>query len=182
MRLQCRALNLERKDYNFRDERVVAVLGHNPVNRSIFGPEGLGKIQIPVLIGAGSYDPATPFVFEQLSSFTWLNSPNKYLAMQEGQAHIDVSGIDGGISEVIESVEELSLPETQLLNDYSNATTLLFFENYVANNKDYLPFIQSSYLQYLSQGQEFKTYLISGASSEQLVEAIEQFIRKEGIE
>ena len=102
--------------------------------------------------------------------------------MQEGQAHIDVSGIDGGISEVIESVEEFSLPETQLLSDYSNATTLLFFENYVANNEDYLPFIQSSYLEYLSQGQEFKTYLISRASSEQLVEAIEQFIRQEGIE
>ena len=182
LRLQCRALNLERKDYNFRDERVVAVLGHNPVNRSIFGPDGLGKIEIPVLIGAGSYDPATPFVFEQLSSFTWLNSSNKYLAMQEGQAHVDVSGIDGGISEVIESVEKLSLPETKLLSDYSNATTLLFFENYVANNEDYLPFIQSSYLQYLSQGQEFKTYLISRASSEQLVEAIEQFIRQEGIE
>ncbi|MDJ0680062.1 MAG: alpha/beta hydrolase [Xenococcaceae cyanobacterium MO_167.B52] len=182
LRLQCRALNLERKDYNFRDERVVAVLGHNPVNRSIFGPDGLGKIEIPVLIGAGSYDPATPFVFEQLSSFTWLNSSNKYLAMQEGQAHVDVSGIDGGISEVIESVEKLSLPETKLLSDYSNATTLLFFENYVANNEDYLPFIQSSYLEYLSQGQEFKTYLISRASSEQLVEAIEQFIRQEGIE
>ncbi len=182
LRLQCRALNLERKNYNFRDERVVAVLGHNPVNRSIFGPEGLGKIEIPVLIGAGSYDPATPFVFEQLSSFTWLNSSNKYLAMQEGQAHVDVSGIDGGISEVIESVEKLSLPETKLLSDYSNATTLLFFENYVANNEDYLPFIQSSYLEYLSQGQEFKTYLISRASSEQLVEAIEQFIRQEGIE
>ena len=181
LRLQCRALNLERKDYNFRDERVVAVLGHNPVNRSIFGPEGMGKIQIPVLMGAGSYDPATPFVFEQLSSFTWLNSTNKYLGMQEGQAHVDVSAMDGGISEVIESVEEISVPETQLLDDYSNATTLAFFEVYVANNEDYLPFMQSSYLQYLSEGQEFKTYLISEASSDKLVEAIEQFNREEGI-
>ncbi len=181
LRLQCRALNLERKDYNFRDERVVAALGHNPVNRSIFGPQGMGKIQIPVLMGAGSYDPATPFVFEQLSSFTWLNSPNKYLVMQEGQAHVDVSAMDGGMSEVIESVEELSVPETQLLEDYSNGTILAFSEVYVANNEDYLPFMQSSYLQYLSEGQEFKTYLISETSSEKLVEEIEQFNREEGI-
>ncbi len=181
LRLQCRALNLERKDYNFRDERVVAVLGHNPVNRSIFGPEGMGKIQIPVLMGAGSYDPATPFVFEQLRSFTWLNSPNKYLVLQEGQAHVDVSAMDGGISEVIESVEAISVPETQLLDDYSNATTLAFFEKYVANNEEYFPFLQSSYLQYLSQGQEFKTYLISEASSDKLVEAIEKFNREEGL-
>ena len=182
LRLQCRALKLERKDYNFRDERVVAVLAHNPVNRSIFGPEGMGQIQIPVLMGAGSYDPATPFVFEQLRSFIWLNSPNKYLMMQEGQAHVDVSAMDGGMSEVIESVEEISVPETQLLDDYSNATTLAFFEVYVANNEDFLPFMQSSYLQYLSEGQEFKTYLISRDSSEKLLETMDQFNREEGIQ
>ncbi len=182
LRLQCRALNLERKEYNFRDERVVAVLGHNPVNRSIFGPQGLSQIQIPVLMGAGSYDPATPFVFEQLRSFTWLTTLNKYLLLQEGQAHVDVSAMDGGMSEVIESVEDLAIPETQLLADYTNATILTFSEVYVANNEDYLPFMQSSYLEYLSEGQEFKTYLITEASSEKLLEAIEQFRRDEGLE
>ena len=181
LRLQCRALKLERNEYNFRDERVVAVLGHNPVNRSIFGPQGMGQIQIPVLMGAGSYDPATPFVFEQLRSFTWLTTPNKYLAMQEGQAHVDVSAMDGGISEVIESVEELTVPETQLLDDYTNATILAFSEVYVANNEDFRPFMQSSYLEYLSEGQEFKTFLITEASSEKLVEAIDQFNRDEGL-
>ncbi|MDJ0899666.1 MAG: alpha/beta hydrolase [Xenococcus sp. MO_188.B8] len=181
LRLQCRALNLERKDYNFRDERVVAAIGHNPVNRSIFGPKGMGQIQIPVLMGAGSYDPATPFVFEQLGSFTWLNSPNKYLVLQEGQAHVDISAMDGGISEVIESIEELTVPETQLLDYYTNATMLAFSKVYLDQNEDYLPFLQSSYLQYLSEGQEFKTYLISEASSEKLVEAIEQFNREAGI-
>ena len=179
--LQCRALDLERKEYNFRDERVVAALAHNPVNRSIFGPEGLGNIEIPVLMGAGSYDPATPFVFEQLRSFTWLNSPNKYLALQEGQAHVDVSAMDGGMSEVIESVEELTVPETQLLDDYTNATILAFAEVYVADNKDYRPFLQSSYLQYLSEGQEFSTYLISETSSKELSTAIDDFNRKEGL-
>ncbi len=182
LRLQCRALNLERKDYNFRDERVVAVLGHNPVNRSIFGPQGLSQIQIPVLMGAGSYDPATPFVFEQLGSFTWLTTPNKYLLLQEGQAHVDVSAMDGGISEVIESVEEVTVPETQLLDDYTNATILAFSEVYVANNEDYRPFLQSSYLEYLSEGQEFKTFLITEASSEKLLDAIEQFRSDEGLE
>ena len=179
--LQCRALDLERKDYNFRDERVVAVLGHNPVNRAIFGPEGLSQIQIPVLMGAGSYDPATPFIFEQLGSFTWLTTPDKYLLLQEGQAHVDISAIDGGLSEVIESIDELTIPETQLLNDYTNATILAFSEVYLANNEDYRPFMQSSYLDYLSEGQDFKTFLITEASSEKLVEAIDQFNREEGL-
>ena len=173
--LQCQALDLERQNYNFRDERVVAVIGHNPVNRSIFGPAGLSKIKIPVLMGAGSYDPATPFVFEQLGSFTWLTTPNKYLIMLEGQTHLDLSLIDGGMSEVIESVEELTLPEPQLLQQYAYATLVAFAELYIVNNEDYLPYLQSSYLEYLSQNQDFKAYLISEASSDKLADEIKQF-------
>lgn len=180
--LQCRALDLERKPYNLRDERVVAVLAHNPVNRSIFGPKGLSQIKIPVLLGAGSYDPATPFIFEQLGSFTWLTTPDKYLVLQEGEAHVDLSRMDAGVSEMIASVDKFNLPEPQLLHTYSQATKLAFAEVYVANNADYRPYLQSSYLTYLSQGQEFKTYLISNASSEKLTQAIEQFQREEEIE
>ena len=58
---------------------------------------------------------------------------------------------------------------------------LAFSKVYLDQNEDYLPFLQSSYLQYLSEGQEFKTYLISEASSQKLAEAIEQFTREEGI-
>ena len=179
--LQCQALDLERQDYNFRDERVAAVVGHNPVNRSIFGPEGLSQIKIPVLLGAGSYDPATPFVFEQLSSFTWLTTPNKYLMLLEGQAHIDISALDGGMSEVIESVEKLTLPEPQLLQEYDHATSVAFAQVYVTGNEDYLPYLESSYLDYLSQEQNFKAYLISEASSDQLADAIKQFRLEEGL-
>ena len=180
--LQCRALDLERKTYNFRDERVIAVLAHNPVNRSIFGPEGLSQIQIPVLLGSGSYDPATPFVFEQLGSFTWLSVPDKYLVLQEGQTHVDISQLDAGASEMIDSFAKVTLPQTQLLDDYSNATMLAFSEVHIAKNADYRPYLQSSYLAYLSQEQEFKSYLISNASSEKLSQAIEQFKRDNDIQ
>ena len=180
--LQCRALDLERKTYNFRDERVIAVLAHNPVNRSIFGPEGLSQIQIPVLLGSGSYDPATPFVFEQLGSFTWLSVPDKYLVLEEGQTHVDISQLDAGASEMIDSFAKVTLPKTQLLDDYSNATMLAFSEVHIANNADYRPYLQSSYLAYLSQEQEFKSYLISNASSEKLSQAIEQFKRDNDIQ
>ncbi len=180
--LQCQALNLERKDYNFRDERVAAVIAHNPVNRSIFGPQGLSKIQIPLLLGAGSYDPATPFVFEQLRSFTWLTPPNKYLVLEEGQAHVDISNLDGGLSETIKSVDKLTLPDKQLIENYGHSTGLAFSEVYVAQNQEYLSYLQSSYLQYLSKEQDFKTYLITEASSEKLVDEIEKFVREENLD
>ncbi|XTZ20130.1 MAG: hypothetical protein ACQZ3M_00985 [cyanobacterium endosymbiont of Rhopalodia fuxianensis] len=67
--LQCRALKLKRKDDNFRDQRIQAVYAINPVNASIFGEQGLNNIIIPTFIGAGNYDPATPFAFEQARLF-----------------------------------------------------------------------------------------------------------------
>jgi predicted dienelactone hydrolase len=179
--LQCRALELEQKQYNFRDERVKAVIGANPVNRAIFGPEGLGKIKIPTLIAGGNYDPATPFVFEQVRSFPWLQTPDKYLIMMEGQAHLDFSQLDAGMTEMIKSIGELTLPSPDLLEDYSNAMTLAFFEVHIANNPKYRIYLQPSYFKHLSEGQDFKAFLITGNSSDKLTEIIERFKGERGL-
>ncbi len=173
--LQCRALQIERKDYNFQDERVKAVYALNPVNASILGPQGLAKINIPIFIGSGSYDPATPFVFEQVRSFPWLTTENRYLLLQEGQAHVDFSAMDGGLSDLIETVDDLTLPSPELLDNYTNATMLAFFEVYISQNSDYAPYLQSSYTQYLSEDEEFQAHLITKDSSEALQEMIEKF-------
>jgi predicted dienelactone hydrolase len=177
--LQCRALELPRQDYNFRDPRVKAVLAANPVNSSIFGPEGLGKIEIPVWIGAGSYDPATPFVFEQARSFPWLKTPHKYLGMMEGQAHVDFSVLDAGFTELLDTTDIL-LPSPQLISAYGDSSMVAFFEVYIANNEDYRPFLRPSYSAYLSQDQPFKFYVITEASSEQLEEDLKKYKSEHG--
>jgi predicted dienelactone hydrolase len=100
--LQCRALNLTGSKTSFRDPRVTAIMARNPLNSSIFGRQGLGKITIPTFLIAGSYDIATPVVFEQMFSFPWLvNTPTSYLGLIEGQAHVDTSKIDAGVGELV---------------------------------------------------------------------------------
>ncbi len=179
--LQCRALKLEQKEYNFKDERVKAVFVVNPVNSGIFSHKSLAKIDIPVFIGAGSYDPATPFIFEQVTSYPRLKVPNKYLQLQEGQAHVDFSQLDAGITDMLETTIDLTLPSPQLLDGYTNSMMLSFFEVYVNNNSEYKPFLQSVYADYISQGQEFKTHLITGKSSDELNQSIDDFIRDNNI-
>ncbi len=173
--LQCRALKLPRQVYNFRDPRVASVIATNPVNSSIFGSQGLSKIQIPVMLGSGSYDPATPAVFEQVRSFNWLTSRDRYLGLAEGQAHVDFSELDAGALSMLESFEDLTLPSPDLLNNYADSLSLAFFEFYIANNPKYRPYLQASYSTYLSQGEQFKLFLISAASSEQFRQAIAKF-------
>ena len=173
--LQCRALKLERKSYDFRDERVQAVIALNPVNATIFGEKGMSQIKIPIGMGAGSYDPATPFIFEQVRSFPWITSPERYLVLEEGQTHVDISELDGGGSKLLNMLPKVQLPSPQLITDYSRAMTLAFFEVYIAKNSDYLPYLNPAYAAYLSEGQEFKAFMITGASTEELEEAIAKF-------
>ncbi|MEM8779567.1 MAG: dienelactone hydrolase, partial [Cyanobacteria bacterium P01_G01_bin.49] len=178
--VQCRALKLERKAYDFRDNRVKAIVAANPVNSSIFGKKGLSQIEIPVLIGAGNYDPATPAVFEQVRSFPWFTTPNKYLVLIEGQAHIDFSNLDAGITDLINSVPELTLPNPELLSQYTNALMLAFFQTHLVNNSDYRVYLQANYTNYLSQKEIFKSYLITKESSDSLSQAIRRFQRQNG--
>ena len=178
--LQCRALSLPRQTYKFRDPRVKAVLGGNPVNSAIFGQKGLEQIQIPLMFVSGNLDPATPGVFEQLRSFMWLTTPNKYLALAEGQAHVDFSKLDPGIASALESVTHYTLPSPDLLHSYRDAMFLAFFEVYIANNAQFRPYLQSSYAAYLSQNERFKLFLISSDSEPGMKQAIEDFRAKEG--
>jgi len=173
--LQCRALRIPLEKYNFRDERVKVVIAFNPVNSSIFGSMGLGKIEIPVLVKAGSYDPATPAIFEQIRSFPWFKTTDSYLLLVEGQAHLDFSVVDAGITNLFESIAGLNLPPPDLVDRYENATSLAFLEVHLLKNKDYRPYLQASYLAYLSQEQSFKSYLISSFSSRKLERSLRKF-------
>jgi predicted dienelactone hydrolase len=168
--LECRALELPRQVYNFRDDRVTAVFAANPVNRSIFGPRGIGKITIPILLGSGSYDPAANPIFEQAVPFTWLKTPNKYLAMVEGQAHVNFTQLDPGIQKTLDSVGALTLPSQNLIGNYAGALLVSFFEVYTAGNDRFRPFLSSEYAEYLSQSEQFKLDLITAASSDELTD------------
>lgn len=174
--LQCRALQLSSQSYNFRDERIRAVMAANPVNASIFGEAGLNELKVPTAVIAGSYDPATPFVFEQVRSFPWIDTPNKYLVLEEGQAHVDISTLDLGISRLLDRIPSLNLPSPELLNNYSEAIAVAFFQVYVANDEQYRPYLNPAYTAYLSEGEEFKAFMITQESVDELEQAINQHV------
>ena len=175
MLMQCRVLQLPRQAYTFRDPRVKAVIAVNPVNYAVFGPTGLGQITIPTLLVGGSDDPATPVVFEQTQSFPLLGSPIKYLALAEGQAHINLANLDAGMTHTLNSIQAISLANPLLLEQYADAMFLAFFETYIVGNSAYQPYMQSAYADYLSRDQKFKLFVISAASNQALKTAIAEF-------
>jgi predicted dienelactone hydrolase len=183
--LQCQALQLPSQTYDFRDARVKAVIATNPVSSAVFGPKGLANINIPILIFGGGYDPATPFVFEQLQTFNRLTASSKYLALVPSQTHVDISSMDAGLSRLIGSIPNLKLAKKELLGSYGNAEALAFIGAALQNDPGYSSYMKSpaNYASYLSQTQpnESRLYVISSASQGAINEAVAQFRQTEGI-
>ena len=177
--VQCQALNLPEQDYALKDDRVAAIVILNPVNSLIYGTEGLGKVKVPVMVGAGSHDPATPFVYEQLRSFPWIGDQSqpidKYLVLLEGQTHIDISRLDGGITAAINGLNLVTLPEENVVSEYGYPLGFAFFNTYLRSQKDYNIYLQSTYAQYLSQGKDFPAFLLTSQSESQLIEALKEY-------
>ena len=162
--LQCQALDLPRQPYTFRDPRVNSVLLINPVNSSIFGPEGLAAVTVPVMIIAGSHDPATPAVFEQFRTFPWYSTAHRFLVLIEGQAHVDLSALDAGLSHLLTTVPGLALAEPEVIERYMNAIGLAFVGRYVARRPEYDLYLRSGYATYLSQSEAFRAFMVNTES------------------
>ncbi len=153
--LQCRALELPRKDYNFRDQRVTSALVINPVTSAVFGAKGLSNITIPVFLAAGSSDPATPAAIEQLQAFVWINTDDKYFALVEGQAHVNFSKLDAQMQAVLDSLPDLTLPNQKIIDTYGNSLLVAFAEVYTAKNEQFSPYLSSSYAKHISKGPNY---------------------------
>lgn len=177
--LQCQALELPRETYNFRDPRVNSVLLVNPVNSSVFGPEGLAAVKVPVLVIAGSHDPATPAVFEQFRTFPWYTTENRSLALIEGQAHIDFSALDAGLSHLLSTLPGLTLAEPEVIDRYMNALGLAFVGRYVARRPEYGLYLRSGYDSYLSQGEPFRLFMVNAGTEvdQQLIIPLDERLR-----
>ncbi|MGB3308860.1 MAG: alpha/beta hydrolase [Nodosilinea sp.] len=173
--LQCQALELPQQTYSFRDPRINSVLLVNPVNSSVFGPEGLAAVAVPVMVIAGSYDPATPAVFEQFRTFPWYTTESRSLALIEGQAHIDLSALDAGLSNLLTSLPGLTLAEPEVIDRYLNALSLAFVGRYVSRRPEYSLYLRSTYAGYLSQGELFNLFMVNAGIEvdQELLEPLE---------
>ncbi|MCC3422988.1 MAG: alpha/beta hydrolase [Microcoleus sp. PH2017_01_SCD_O_A] len=141
--LQCRARSLDRNQYNFGDPRVKAAIAINPIVSSILGETNLSKIQIPVMVIAGTADTVAPALLEQIQPFTWLTSPNKYLVLMNNGTHF--STIDQSPQSVFLPPAQAIGPEPALARRYLNGLSLAFMESYLNNKSKFRPYLEPNY-------------------------------------
>lgn len=142
---QCTLLDLpEETPLAVADERVSAVVALNPLTSSIFGMGGLQKIQIPVMIMAGTNDYVAPALPEQIEPFNWLTTEHKKLVVMEGGTHF--SFLDRQTQSVLPFSEGLTGPDPITAREPTRALSLAFFNRHLQNQPEAEQFLNQVYL------------------------------------
>ena len=147
--LQCRAAVLPTINYNLSDPRVKAVIAINPITSSVFGQSQLNQIKVPTMIVAGNADTVAPALPEQIIPFTWLQTPDRYLALIDRGTHFSVLGESQ--DEAVPVPPEVIGPSPPLARRYMSALSLAFFQTYIANQASFRPYLSAAYARSLSQ-------------------------------
>ena len=159
MVLECRALELldqpevvqQLGETGTQDERVKMVMAFATVS-NLLGPRGISRIDVPVMMFSGAFDIVTPVVPQQVSAFSWLTEPERYLYLAENTSH------SPGITRLTSNWFNLDQHVDQGVDDalvmtraINKSLIVAFSQVYVAERPEYTPFLSSTYVDALSQ-------------------------------
>ncbi|MBD1913887.1 MULTISPECIES: alpha/beta hydrolase [unclassified Leptolyngbya] len=147
---QCRALELspEQLAMPLADERVTAIYLFFPFGRSLFGPDGMAKVQIPLFWQATDLDILTPLLEEHLPTYGWITAEDRYLAISRGLPHARLT---------LDVLRQLTpIPDEwprlrDVTQTYQEAMAIAFFETYIREDERYRTLLQQDYTQVLTE-------------------------------
>jgi predicted dienelactone hydrolase len=165
--LECRALELRDDPAVVRqlgvegvgDDRVKAVMAFAPVSH-LFGPQGTGRIQVPTVILGGAFDMVTRVVPQQVTAFSWLTTPEKYLYLYENTSHTpELTRLVDSMFHVYRNFDQSVEEALELNRDTSKTLALAFVQVYLRGDRRYEPFLSSAYIEAVSQA-PFRRHLV----------------------
>lgn len=170
--LQCQATGLERPHPLLQDARVKSIFIMNPVGSVLFGPAGYQRITIPVMMVGSAADTVAPAFPEQIQPFTWLATPERYLALIGFGTHFSVIGDVGSADQPIAIPSDIVGPRPDLAQYYMRTLALAYFHLTLNQDERFRPMVQAAFLQTLSNG-PYALYLSTTLSQEGLEAALQ---------
>jgi predicted dienelactone hydrolase len=145
---QCRALELPEAIPDLKDDRISAVYLFVPFGRSLFGQTGIRQVTVPVLWEATDEDFLTPLVLEQIPTFSWLTTADRYLVVSKGLPHARINlDIINGLTNRKREWSQLR----SITQNYHNALSVAFFKAHVAEDDTYQIYLNAAYTQALTE-------------------------------
>lgn len=168
--IQCRAINLEPKDYDLKDPRVKAILTLNPIGGStMFNRVGMRSLNVPVMIFASGDDTIAPTVPEQLFPFTWLNGVDKYLAIVPKATHF--SFLEKSNKGVLNIPSSLIGVDPSFAHPYVKSLSVAFFKTYLSSQPKFRAYLTATYAKTISRD-PLPVNLVTSFSEQQLIESL----------
>lgn len=144
--LQCQAEAATAEPVSLKDDRIQAVLAINPIGSALFGKAGYGQLDVPVMLVAATADTIAPALPEQIEPFTWLQTPERYLALTGRTTHFSM--IAAGLGPTPIPVPfTLEGGNSVLAQRYLQTFSLAFFQKHLRQNLDYAPALTARYMQ-----------------------------------
>ncbi|WP_421659589.1 alpha/beta hydrolase [Leptothermofonsia sp. ETS-13] len=167
--LQCLNTELPYFDVSLlKEPRIKAAIAMSPFTSLVFGPEGMGTIQVPTMILGGSRDIVTPFVLEQVHPFLWLKTKEKYLVNIHLAGHTAMDGTGGDVNPEPGTISILlSGPEPTLAREYVKALNLVFMQVYVGDRPEYRAYLNAAYALSIARP-PLQLHLVNSLTPEQL--------------
>lgn len=168
--IQCRAINLEPKDYDLKDPRVKAIFTLNPIGGStMFNREGLRPLNLPVMIFASGDDMIAPTVPEQLFPFTWIKGADKYLAIVPQATHF--SFLEKSEKGVLNIPLSLIGVDPSFAHPYVKSLSVAFFQTYLSNQPEFRAYLTAAYAKTISRD-PLPLNLVTSFPEDQLEQAL----------
>jgi predicted dienelactone hydrolase len=167
--LQCQALQLATPAVKLQDTRIKAVIALNPFGSGLMGQSSYQKIQVPLMIIASSNDTAAPALLEQFQPFTWLTTPQKYLALMNRATHFSTSGEVAPGSEGLPIPAQAIGPNPAVSRRYLKALSIAFLKTYLMKKPEYQLYLSSAYAQSISVS-PFQLSVLRSLSVDQLTQ------------
>lgn len=169
--LECQARFLPPRNYTLRDDRIKAVFVTHPLGGFLYGPEGMGKITVPLLMVAGSHDIVAPVVTEQIHPYIWLQSEPKYLALLDMGTHFSSKPgrESAAVQDVADEAVNLLIGEHRDVGTrYAKTLNIAFWKSTLQDQTAYLPYLTASYGIAASADQPLRLDLIQSLTPDQL--------------
>jgi predicted dienelactone hydrolase len=169
--LQCRANELPPNPYVLHDRRIKAIFAINPLGSTMFGQQGISQIKLPILLMGGSDDIVTPAVPEQIYPFTWLTTPDKYLAILEKGTHFSTQAISTD-AQIIPVPASLLGPDPKIAQTYTKAVSVAFFQTHLANRREFDVYLNAAYANSINQT-PLHLNLVKASASKQIAHILQ---------
>ena len=166
--LQCQARFLPPQNRRLHDPRIKAAIAAHPLGGELYGPAGLGQIDIPLMMVAGSNDIVAPTITEQVHPFIWLQTEQKYLALLTRGTHFTAKpGRDGA-----EGIFALLAGDNRDVGSaYFKSLSLAFLNAHLRGDSTYLPYLSADYGQWLSEGEPLDLNIVRSLQPDTLADA-----------